>query len=79
MRAITSIILGVCIVTAFAACKGNKGASNSDTVKDTTLAKDSSHRSTDSTMGKVPDTVNKTIPAPAETGPKAHVDSVTKK
>jgi len=72
MKTITSIILGIGIVTAFAACKSNKSTSSSDTVRDTTLAKDS-------TIGKVPDTVNKTIPAPAATGPKGHVDSVTKK
>lgn len=72
MKIITKIILGVCIVTAFAACKGNKAASNSDTVKDTTLAKDSA-------MGKAVDTSKKSIPAPAATGAKGHVDSVTKK
>ncbi|MGN6181117.1 MAG: hypothetical protein ACTHNW_18185 [Mucilaginibacter sp.] len=66
MKIIKSIILSICIVTAFAACKGNKNASGSDTVKDTTLA-------------KAADTVNKSIPAPAATGPKGHVDSVTKK
>jgi len=79
MKTIKSIILSICIVTAFAACKGNKNTSGSDTVKDTTLAKDSLHKSADSAMGKAADTVNKSIPAPAATGPKGHVDSVTKK
>lgn len=79
MKVITSIILGACITTAFAACKGSSNTSHSDTVKDTTLVKDSANKAPDSAMGKAADTAKKTISAPAAAGPKGHVDSVTKK
>lgn len=78
MKSARILIACLCIAVCFAACKGNSSSSASDSSK-INVTKDSSGTMSDSTMGNVPDSSKKSIPAPAATGPKGHVDSVIKK
>lgn len=77
MKTVRTLIIYTCIAAGFAACKGNSTQAKKDSAEKINLTKDSSGTLSDSTMGKVPPDSSKKA-APATTGPKGHVDSVTK-
>jgi len=78
MKTARILIVCLCIAASFAACKGKSSSSGSDSSK-VSLTKDSSGTLSDSTVGKMPDSSKKNVPAPAAAGAKGHVDSVVKK